>query len=135
MNNAGTGNAEVGFWFFFWICLPIVLAFLSRITANIASCFETREVFVPQVPEVPEVRVVYEYKDRPKKQAKVKKPVDIPPPEGTSPFIISQGTSGLNGLGFSKKDAKGLVMSVCEGSVYTDVENLLNDCLSRLKSS
>lgn len=137
MNNAGTGNLDIGFWFIFWMMLPISLAFLQHFMWAIVNLVPVPETKTIEV-EVPVERIVY--RDRvitPKTKNKVpERSTPEPTPEPTpvtSPLVISETISGLSRLGFSKKDAKAFTEQVASSRVYPDTESLLTDCLSQLK--
>lgn len=51
--------------------------------------------------------------------------------EETSPKIIEEAITGLSSLGFTKTEAKKAVNAVCNGCVFTDVEELIKSALDR----
>ena len=133
MNNAGTGNLDIGFWFIFWVMLPISLAFLQHFMWAIVNLVPVPETKTIEV-QVPVERIVY--RDRvitPKTKNKVPERSIPEPTPVTSPLVISETISGLSKLGLSKKDAKTLAEQVASSRVYPDTESLLTDCLSQLK--
>lgn len=137
MNNAGTGNLDIGFWFIFWMMLPISMAFLQQFMWAIVNLVPVPETKTREV-KVPVERIVY--RDRvitPRTKNKApERSTPEPTPEPTpvtSPLVISEAVSGLTKLGFSKKDAKTFTKQVASSRVYLDAESLLTDCLSQLK--
>tara|TARA_R110002110_G_scaffold57126_1_gene163587 strand:- start:107 stop:634 length:528 start_codon:yes stop_codon:yes gene_type:complete len=76
--------------------------------------------------------VVYEVEppvERPVKRA-AKPPVE-PPVKVTDSKIIEEAITGLCSLGFKKTESKKVVNAVCNGCVFTDVEELIKSALDK----
>jgi hypothetical protein len=72
--------------------------------------------------------VVYEVEPPVKRAAKP--PVE-PPVKVTNSKIIEEAITGLCFLGFKKTEAKKVVNAVCNGCIFTDVEELIKSALDR----
>jgi hypothetical protein len=132
MTNSGSPvDLSVGFYCIILFMLPIVLTFAGGVFWAIAACIP--DVVYIEKKSVAESLPPIPTNNTPKPQIT---PVQVSPVvqknTTTSNEVISETIVTLKNLGYSLKDAKGIVSQLASQRLYTDSEDLLKDCLSSI---